>query len=552
MVHKTKDLCATETVQIKYHMVRMPRPNQFGSSDFDVIIIGAGINGAGIARDAAMRGLKVLLLDKGDIGGGTSSASTRLIHGGLRYLEHLEFGLVRESLRERETLLRIAPHLVRPLAITIPIYKRGTRGRTTIRAGMLAYDLLSFGKSLPRYRMLSCGDTLKQSPGLNPEGLLGSAVYFDAQVEFAERLVLENVLAARESGAQVFTYAPVTKFVVADGLLFGVEFESEGVSRFVKAGVVINAAGPWVDRLLARAPFESPHLIGGTKGSHIVVPAFPGASKNAIYLEAQSDRRPFFIIPWNGNYLIGTTDVRFEDDPDQVRSESWEIDYLLAETNLAFPAAGLTRANILYTCSGVRPLPWTSEKDEQSITRKHFIREHPQARNLLSIVGGKLTTYRSLAEECVDLVFRKLGKQSPVCSTARELLPGAVNFTSTATAFPERWLRIYGSRAREVAKLADDELAAEVVFAFERESATTLADCFLRRTMVGLNGDLGLSKLEAAAEIGMRLLGWTEVRAKCEAEAYRNEVSRFVIPKNSSTQVTHARNVSEASGRVES
>jgi glycerol-3-phosphate dehydrogenase len=395
---------------------------------FDVIVIGAGINGAGIARDASMRGLKVLLIDKSDAGSGTTSASTRLIHGGLRYLEYFEFGLVRESLREREILLKIAPHLVRPLPIAIPIYKHSKRGRATIRAGMIAYDLLSLGKSLPRHRMLSRTETLKQLPGLNPQGLLGSALYFDAQVEFPERLVLENVLAAREHGTEVFTYAPVTNLIVQANLVSEVEFiRKGGQSHFAHADVVINAAGPWVDRVLERAPLESPRLIGGTKGSHIVVPVFPGAPPNAIYLEAQSDRRPFFIIPWNENFLIGTTDVRFEDDPDEARCELWEIDYLLAETNRAFPSAQLTREQILFTYSGVRPLPRTDDKEEQSITRRHFIREHPQAKNLLSIVGGKLTTYRSLAEECVDLIFRKLGRQSPPCITAETVLPGATD-----------------------------------------------------------------------------------------------------------------------------
>ena len=397
------------------------------NQQFDVVIIGAGINGAGIARDAAMRGLSVLLVDKSDIGTGTTSASTRLIHGGLRYLEHYEFGLVRESLRERETLLKIAPHLVRPLPITIPIYKHSRRGRATIRAGMIAYDLLSIGKSLPRHRMLSRGETLKQSPGLNPEGLLGSALYFDAQVEFPERLVLENVLAARGHGAEVLTYTPVTNFRGEGDSVSGVEFVSEGLSQFARAAVVINAAGPWVDRLLERAPVQSPRLIGGTKGSHMVVSPFPGAPTTAIYIEARSDRRPFFIIPWNGKYLIGTTDVRFEDDPDDVRSEPWEIDYLLSETNLAFPSAQLTRDRILFTYAGVRPLARTDDKDEQSITRRHFICEHPQLKNLLSIVGGKLTTYRNLAEECVDLIFRKLGRSSPPCTTAKEVLPGAVD-----------------------------------------------------------------------------------------------------------------------------
>src|SRR2546423_11353863 len=185
----------------------MVRPNP------DVIIIGAGINGAGIARDAAMRGLKVLLIDKADIGSGTTSASTRLIHGGLRYLEHFEFGLVRESLRERETLLKIAPHLVKPLPITIPIYKQGKRGWATVRAGMVLYDLLSLGKSLPRHRMLSRAETLERLPGLNPEGLGGSALYFDAQVEFPERLGFENVLAGGGDGAEGCRYAPVISVI---------------------------------------------------------------------------------------------------------------------------------------------------------------------------------------------------------------------------------------------------------------------------------------------------------------------------------------------------
>jgi glycerol-3-phosphate dehydrogenase len=204
----------------------------------------------------------------------------------------------------------------------------------------------------------------------------------------------------------VLTHTRVTG-LTASGVEFG--------GQFVEASVIINAAGPWIDLVLA--PVNGPRLIGGTKGSHIVVPVFPGAPANAIYLEARSDGRPVFIIPWNKLYLIGTTDVPFEGDPDEVRCEDWEIDYLLSETNLAMPGANLTRDSILQTYSGVRPLPY------QSSTRQHFIREHPQLSNLLSIVGGKLTTYRSLSEECVDLIFRKLGKAVPLCTTATENLP---------------------------------------------------------------------------------------------------------------------------------
>lgn len=493
--------------------------------DFDLIIVGAGINGAGIARDAAMRGLKVLLIDKGDVGGGTSAASTRLIHGGLRYLEHFEFGLVRESLRERETLLKIAPHLVRPLPITIPIYKQSQRGRATIRAGMIAYDLLSAGKSLPRHRMHSAADTLRETSGLNPKDLCGSAVYFDAQVEFAERLVLENVLAAMEHGATVRTYTAVSKLLIENETVRGVELDDGEAG----AAVVVNAAGPWVDKL------ATDHLIGGTKGSHIVVAPFAGAPKSAVYVEAVSDRRPFFIIPWNGNYLIGTTDVRFEGNPDNVRCEPWEVEYLLRETNRAFPSAELTPEHVLYTYSGVRPLPLTTSQNEQSITRRHFIREHPQYKNLLSIVGGKLTTYRSLAEECVDLVFRKLGRRSPPSETAKVPLPGATatDFTGSTDQVPERWRRVYGSRAVEVAELAQrlnrqNVFASEIVFSFEREGAKTLADCFLRRTMIGLNADLGLNALDEAARIGMQLLGWSKERAQREVHNYKDEISRMI------------------------
>jgi len=504
-------------------------------TDFDVIVVGAGINGAGIARDAAMRGLRVLLIDKGDVGGGTSAGSTRLIHGGLRYLEHFEFGLVRESLRERETLLRIAPHLVRPLPIVIPIYKESQRGWATIRAGMIAYELLAWGKSLPRYRMQSAAETLRHMPGLKAEGLIGSAVYYDAQVEFAERLVVENVLAAIEHGATVLTHRRVAALFSEEGRVRGVFLEGN-FGEPELAEVVINAAGPWVDQLIDPrmiGVIKSERLIGGTKGSHVVVAPFAGAPESAIYLEAVSDRRPFFVIPWNEQYLIGTTDVRFEGDPDEVRSEAWEVEYLLTETNRAFPAAGLSDKSVLYSYSGVRPLPFTNNESEQSITRRHFLREDPQLPNLISVVGGKLTTYRSLAEECVDLILRKLERSSPPCETARVPLPGARGDVPANVC--ERWKRIYGSRAKEVAGVADrlkprgvqmdNPLAAEMVFSFEQEFAATLADCFLRRTMIGLNADLGLDEIQIAVDTGKRLLGWSKGRAEREVESYRKEIS---------------------------
>ena len=445
---------------------------QLGVGPFDLVVIGVGINGAGIARDAAMRGLRVLLLDKGDIGGGTTATSSRLIHGGLRYLEHRELGLVRESLRERERLLRIAPHLVKPLPLLIPIYDGDHRGPRLIRLGMVAYDVLSYDKSLPRHHMLSREQALERAPGLEPHGLRGAAIYYDAQVEFPERLALENALDAREHGAVVITHARVDKLLYADhrSAVRGVAFTDliDGGSHEVAARVVVNVAGPWVDQVLTGVP-EATRQIGGTKGSHIVVDPFPGAPNDALYVEAKRDGRPYFIIPWNGLYLIGTTDFRYDGDLDCVVAGEEEITYLLEETNRVIPGSGLTRDSVRYTFAGVRALPYQEDGAEGSITRRHIVRDHaPQIDGLISIIGGKLTTYRNLAEQTVDAVFTKLGRSSPPCRTGKVPLPGArlaggdsavdmpafvARFTVDAAALGcspktiDHLVRTYGSRA---------------------------------------------------------------------------------------------------------
>jgi glycerol-3-phosphate dehydrogenase len=530
-------------------------PANISEITFDVIIIGAGINGAGIARDASMRGLQVLLLDKGDMGGGTTSWSTRLIHGGLRYLEHGELGLVRESLRERETLFRVAPHLVKPLPILFPLYEQAARGPLTIRAGMIAYDMLSLDKSLPRHRMLTRDEALEQDPGLNRNGLRAAAVYYDAQVEFAERLVVENVLSAKEHGATVITYARVQKlagqFTDAGRVVEFIDVRT-GASFAARGRIIVNAAGPWIDEVLTGVEGPTKRLIGGTKGSHIIVNPFAGAPSTALYVEAESDKRPFFIIPWNGKYLIGTTDVHFAGDLDRVEIEDDEINYLLRETNRVIPQARLTRDAVLYTYAGVRPLPYTENKDEEGITRRHFIRESPDQKGLLSIVGGKLTTYRNLAKLTVDVIGQKLRRDLPKCSTGTAALPGADTgqFDSFAEQFKsesglasqtsERLLRVYGTRASDVWKVAAEDksltgifdnetgaIAAEVIFSFQQEMAETLADCLLRRTMVGLNSSVGIGADEEAAAIARRYLGWPETRVQEELATYRIYVKRF-------------------------
>ena len=531
---------------------------------FDAIIIGAGINGAGVARDAALRGLKVLLLDKGDIAGGTTAWSTRLIHGGLRYLEHGELGLVRESLRERARLLRNAPHLVRPLPLLIPLYAASARAPLTVRAGLLAYDLLSFDKTLAPHRALTGAAALEHAPGLCAEGLRGAALYYDAQVEYAERLALENVLDARAHGAAVCTYARVTRISAAGGRVSGVEFADvlAGDTYRAHAPVVVNAAGPWVDEVVAGLSPRPARMIGGTKGSHIVVAPFACAPRVALYVEAQADRRPFFIIPWQGLYLIGTTDVRYEGDLDAVTPAEAEIAYLLAETNRVLPAAALTRAQVLYAYAGVRPLAYRSAGAPGRITRRHFIRDHaPQLAGFVSLVGGKLTTYRELAQQAVTQVQRLLGRRGLKCVTAERPLPGAAcaDFDSFSAHFQAestlpretcaRLLRVYGTRAADVLRLAATDaslrapfspesgaLGAEVLFAFRAEAAETLADCLLRRTMVGLNRTLGLDAVEHAARLAQQHLGWTDERAAREIDAYRRYVERFKPRKHEAAE----------------
>ena len=320
-------------------------PQDIERQVFDVIVIGAGINGAGIARDAAMRGLRVLLLDKGDISAGTTQWATRLIHGGLRYLEHYEFALVRESLRDREALLHIAPHLVHPLGFLVPIYKGSSHGPLLIRMGMNLYDTLSYDKSMDRHKMLGRKKVEDREPGLNPEGLKAAAFYYDAQVEYPERVAVENAISARNHGATVITYANVENLIIENNDVKGVEFKDvfTGESYTARAPVTVNVAGPWVDEVLAELQVPGTdknvgRFMGGTKGSHLIVDAFPGAPKGeALYVEAHKDGRPYFIVPWNGRYLIGTTDLRYEEDLDYVKATEEEIQYLLDETNYVIP-----------------------------------------------------------------------------------------------------------------------------------------------------------------------------------------------------------------------
>jgi glycerol-3-phosphate dehydrogenase len=526
---------------------------------FDLIVIGAGINGAAITRDAAMRGLSVCLLEMNDLASGTSAWSSRLIHGGLRYLEHYEFGLVRESLRERERLLGNAPHLVAPLPMVVPIQEGAKRGPLLIRAGMIFYDILSYDKSLPLHRMLSPEKALERVPALDPDGLKAAAVYYDAQATFAERLIVENVLSAFEHGAQIVTRATVTGIVSEGAVVRGVEVHDTltDAQHRIAGRAVVNVAGPWVDQVLAGAPkgrVQGKYL-GGTKGSHIIVDRFEGAPTDAIYYESRSDHRPILVIPFNGMIMLGTTDIRYEGDLDRIEVSDAEIDYLLSEANALFRGVNLTPDDVRYSYAGIRPLPRKSRGSTGAITRRHIIKNHaPDLRGLWSIIGGKLTTHRSLAEEFVDKALRALGRDAR-CRTGAVPLPGAAGVafgTYRRSIVPPaaqlgigersayRLVDLYGTRAEEILALIPSRpvlatvvdpysgaIAAEAAFAVQEEMAISLADILLRRTMIAYGPHGGIGPDERILEIAGRELGWTRPRQAKELAAYREWIQRY-------------------------
>ena len=328
---------------------------RFSNQTYDLLVIGGGINGAAIAHLAAKRGMKVALLEKGDFASGTSSKSTKLIHGGIRYLENMEVDLVYESLRERHIQLRVAPHLVKPLPFVIPVYQGDKRPLWMMQLGVFLYDLLAGRYRVKPWRKLSRQEVIRLEPGIEPKGLKGGVLYYDAQMDDA-RLCLENVLMAAQYGAHVANYVKVVSFVKENGRVAGVRaHDMLGIKELeVRAKRVICAAGPWTNELLRLDLPEAKKKVRTTKGIHIV---YKGEiSKHAVLIGSQSDRRIFFVIPWMGNSLIGTTDTDYIASPDAVKVEKEDIDYLVRESKRVFPALDFTPSNILATFAGLRPL----------------------------------------------------------------------------------------------------------------------------------------------------------------------------------------------------
>ncbi|MGD0780050.1 MAG: glycerol-3-phosphate dehydrogenase [Dehalococcoidales bacterium] len=520
-----------------------------GKDLFDVIIIGGGIIGTGVARDAALRGFKVLLVEKEDFAYGTTSRSTRLIHGGLRYLQMLDFKLVHQDLHEREILLKIAPHLVHRLEFIIPLLKRTPFYRLTLPVGLKLYNMLAHGTNLPDCYKLSSKDTLKLEPSLsNTGGMTGSYLYYDCQVEYMERLCIENALDAAVNGAILLNHTTMTDYIIKNGAVIGIQLKDNlaGKQYLAYGRIVLNASGPWAGQILNKIKATHDYNIRITKGIHLLTKKI---SNNALVLFAKSDGRLFFIIPWLNYSLIGTTDTDYTGDKDKVYADKTDIDYLVTETRHYFPS--FNRDKIHYTYAGLRPLVSNNKKSASNTSRAHRLIDHESRDNvkgLVSILGGKITAYRSIAEEAVDLLCKKFGKQV-ACNTAQTALPGAlaiskpdiekaVKTIGLTVETINHLIKIYGSRYTSVLKYAAEDnrlckpisansmdILAQVKHAVLEEAALSLNDFMLRRSFLGLLPPQHLDVIEKVAEEMGLLLGWSKTERQNQINKYHETVA---------------------------
>ena len=519
---------------------------------FDVVIVGGGINGVAIALECSRAGKRTLLVEKSDFGAGTTSRSSRIIHGGLRYLEHGEIGLVRESLRERERLLRSHPHLVRRSKFVLAIrHGSGLRSALAIRAGLWLYGRFGKGSWQKQAASFELDERLQSGDGL------ACFDYEDALCEFPERLIAEWLSSAIRAGAEVRNHTDALELELIGGAVRGIRLRDDlsGEESLVWCDTVINATGPWVDRFCAQARINRKRMVGGVRGSHVVLPIFPGAPAEPVYTEAE-DGRPLFLLPWNEQLLLGTTEVFDDGDPADAAPAQMEIEYLFAALHRLMPRNALTQRDVRYAYAGVRPLPFSPGETASNIPRGHQLIDHADdgAQGVISVVGGKLTTAARLARDCARKIGIKVHEPaidlcaSPssdgICSALRQWahqISGVLGISQeTAFAIAE-W---HGADALTVTRFAATDpvwrtpicshsphILAEVAKAVRYERATTLGDILLRRVPVALGACWTADCSQEAAEKIGYALGWTSRRTDEELEEFESERSSFLHPR---------------------
>ena len=519
---------------------------------FDLIVVGGGVNGAGVAHDAALRGLSVCLIEQRDLAFGTSSRSSKLIHGGLRYLEHYHFKLVFEGTNERAALRKVAPHLVRPLLFALPVYGSSRHPLWKIDIGLWLYDGLSLFKAEKRHvTVRSQKRMLEREPLLNPDGLNGGIIYYDCVTDDA-RITLENAMAAARLGAPIVTHAQVVRIddlhAKNSPASVTVRDELSGRHFTVRGRGVVNCTGVWTDRTRALAKVSGT-VIRPSKGVHIVFPRERLEVRHAVALVAPQDGRVFFAIPWNGRTVVGTTDTDDKTDPGELRIDLEDTRYLLNAANFAFPSAKLGHEDIIAGWVGLRPLIHVETDSASDVPREHQIYRDGK---MVTVAGGKLTTYRRMAAEVVDDAAETIGARCQDSTTEDAKLPGAIGLTedfdemaarlTKQASIPEdvasRLANVYGSRADDVARyLAEDRalaervcpdrdvIMAEVVHAVDRELAVTLDDVLVRRTSLSLTAeDQAVGAAERVADVMANRLGWDAARRHDEVQRFLHSV----------------------------
>jgi glycerol-3-phosphate dehydrogenase len=523
---------------------------------FDLAVVGGGITGAWVARDAAMRGLSVALVERGDFASGTSSRSSRLVHGGLRYLRHAHISLVREGLRERGRLLRLAPHLVRPIPFTIPVYKGGRDSALLLRIGLTGYDVMAGKLGMGRHRVRSRDNLIEEEPALRDKGLRSGFRYFDAITNDA-RLTLTLALSATDHGAAVANYVEAASLEMTGGRASGLNCRDlvSGDELTVRARCVIGAAGPWTDEW--RNSFGEASVLRPTKGVHVVLPRELLRTNSVVAFFWQE--RPLFVVPAGRYSYVGTTDTDWSGDPSEVEADAADVSLVLDAINANFNV-DLSSADVTSTWAGVRPLIADEGSPSPSaVSRDYEVLEGPPG--AYAIVGGKLTNARAMAERAVDRVVEAeagLLSQSPAgCRTARAPLPGATaRFdryrTQAVAALVRGWdisdeaaghlVDTHGTdhvrvlaQARKAPELLDPVvpgspvLLAEAAFAAESEMAMTLEDFMRRRSDLMLfSSDAGRAASERIAAVLGRTLGWGEHEIGEQVETYRTAVEQMM------------------------
>jgi glycerol-3-phosphate dehydrogenase len=513
----------------------------------DVLVVGGGVTGAGVALDAATRGLRVALVEARDFASGTSSRSSKLFHGGLRYLEQLDVGLVREALHERDLMLdRIAPHLVKPVSFLYPLRHRMWE-RPYVGAGLLAYDTLGGSRVLPRHRQLSRRGARALAPGLRRDALVGGVRYWDAQCDDA-RHTLTVARTAAAYGSIVRSSTEVVGFIRDGGRVTGAELRDveTGETCTVTTGVVINATGVWTDDVQRLANSRGAFKVRASKGVHIVVPRDRISSETGLIL--RTERSVLFVIPWGEQWIVGTTDDDWHYDKAHPAASSADIDYLLEQVNSVL-SVPLTRDDISGVYAGLRPLLSGEQENTSQLSREHAISRSP--RGLVSVAGGKYTTYRVMAKDAVDAAARELGRPVPSCVTEQIALLGADGYHALSNQIDrladdyslppwriEHLLNRFGADFDDVlAPAADDPslleplpgarqyLRAEIRYAATHEAALHLDDVLARRTRISIEtAHRGVESAGAVAAIVGDVLGWSADQRAREVQVYEARV----------------------------